>query len=75
MSTIPAHEIVIIPYGEHPEIRMKLRQQCYDVRFDVFHHEQGFPLEVEIDESVLPLIPIVVAKLIAIVLFVFLLPA
>jgi len=25
-------------------------QQCYNVRIEVFHHEQKFPLETEIDE-------------------------
>jgi hypothetical protein len=26
------------------------REGCYSVRINVFHHEQGFPLEAEIDE-------------------------
>jgi len=38
----PAHEIIIVPEG--------LREQCYDVRIKVFHLEQGFPLDTEIDE-------------------------
>ncbi|KAF8663411.1 hypothetical protein AX16_000983 [Volvariella volvacea WC 439] len=38
----PAHEI-IIAQTEH-EI-----QQCFDVRIQVFHHEQKFPLETELD--------------------------
>ncbi|KAJ2927882.1 hypothetical protein H1R20_g9201, partial [Candolleomyces eurysporus] len=44
-SEIPAHEIVVTRSPEE-------RQQCYDVRINVFHHEQHFPLETEIDESV-----------------------
>ncbi|KAG7097300.1 hypothetical protein E1B28_004663 [Marasmius oreades] len=39
---VPEHEIVIATTEE--EI-----QQCYQVRIDVFHHEQHFPLDVEID--------------------------
>jgi len=30
--------------------REQLRHQCYGVRIDVFHREQGFPLDTEIDE-------------------------
>ncbi|KAI9513270.1 acyl-CoA N-acyltransferase [Russula earlei] len=30
--------------------RDQLRQQCHAVRVDVFHREQGFPLDGEIDE-------------------------
>jgi len=30
--------------------REQLLQQCYGVRIDVFVHEQGFPLDGEIDE-------------------------
>jgi hypothetical protein len=45
----PAHEIVVIP-AHGLEGQLDLRQQCYDVRIDVFHREQGFPLETEIDE-------------------------
>jgi len=30
--------------------REQLSRQCYDVRIDVFHREQGFPLDTEIDE-------------------------
>ncbi|KAF9263722.1 hypothetical protein L218DRAFT_1077236 [Marasmius fiardii PR-910] len=39
----PEHQIVIATTER--EI-----QQCLQVRIDVFHHEQGFPLEVEIDK-------------------------
>jgi hypothetical protein len=45
------HEIVLVPsVGQSG--REQLRQQCYDVRIDVFHREQGFPLDAEIDEYV-----------------------
>ncbi|KAI0692266.1 acyl-CoA N-acyltransferase [Cytidiella melzeri] len=47
----PTYEILTVPApGE--DGRDTLRQQCYDVRIDVFHREQGFPLETEIDEYV-----------------------
>lgn len=43
------HEIIRIPsLGQTG--REQLRHQCYDVRIDVFHREQGFPLDTEIDE-------------------------
>jgi hypothetical protein len=45
VSPPPSHEIVLVPFG-----REELRQECYNVRINVFHHEQGFPLEAEIDE-------------------------
>ena len=51
MASPPAHEIVIVPAVGQPG-REELRQQCYDVRIDVFHREQGFPLDTEIDQSV-----------------------
>lgn len=41
----PTHQIVIVPEGQ-----IALREECYDVRIQVFHHEQGFPLDTEIDE-------------------------
>lgn len=44
MSSAPAHEIILVP------ARDALRQQCYDVRIAVFHREQGFPLDTEIDD-------------------------
>ncbi|KAI0053684.1 acyl-CoA N-acyltransferase [Auriscalpium vulgare] len=44
---VPAHEIVILP--SEGEQRAPLRQQCLDVRIEVFHREQGFPLNTEID--------------------------
>jgi hypothetical protein len=41
----PTHQIVIVPEGQST-----LRDECYDIRIQVFHHEQGFPLDTEIDE-------------------------
>ena len=46
-TTRPNHEIVSVRYGREGE---EDRQDCYNVRINVFHHEQGFPLEAEIDE-------------------------
>ncbi|KAI9467141.1 acyl-CoA N-acyltransferase [Lactarius psammicola] len=43
------HEIIHIPSVGQPG-REQLRHQCYGVRIDVFHREQGFPLDTEIDE-------------------------
>lgn len=43
------HEIIRIPSVGQTG-REQLRHQCYDVRIDVFHREQGFPLDTEIDE-------------------------
>ncbi|KAJ2913281.1 hypothetical protein MD484_g7123, partial [Candolleomyces efflorescens] len=45
-SEVPSHEIVVAQTPEE-------RQQCIDVRINVFHLEQHFPLETEIDEPVL----------------------
>ncbi|TFY58360.1 hypothetical protein EVJ58_g6464 [Rhodofomes roseus] len=45
----PQHDIVIVPRVGEPG-RDELRQECYDVRIDVFHHEQQFPLDTEIDD-------------------------
>ncbi|KAF8076661.1 acyl-CoA N-acyltransferase [Lyophyllum atratum] len=42
-ADVPAHEIVVASTEE--EI-----QQCYDTRIAVFHVEQKFPLDTEIDE-------------------------
>jgi hypothetical protein len=51
ISPRPNHQIVLVPsVGQSG--REQLRQQCYDVRIDVFHLEQGFPLDAEIDEYV-----------------------
>ena len=46
---VPPYEIYKIPDPGEEE-REVLIQQCYDVRIEVFVHEQGFPLDVEIDE-------------------------
>lgn len=53
MATVPAaaHEIVVVP-ALCQDGQVDIRQQCYDVRIDVFHREQGFPLDTEIDEWV-----------------------
>jgi 7,8-dihydro-6-hydroxymethylpterin-pyrophosphokinase len=45
----PPHEIIIVPHPKH-EDRTFLLQQCIHIRIDVFVTEQGFPLEVEVDE-------------------------
>ncbi|KAG1752535.1 acyl-CoA N-acyltransferase [Suillus paluster] len=45
----PTHEIIIVPPAGH-EGRHDLLQQCIQVRIAVFVTEQGFPLEVEVDE-------------------------
>ena len=43
------HEIIQLPsVGQSG--REQLSQQCYALRIDVFHREQGFPLDTEIDE-------------------------
>jgi hypothetical protein len=47
MAVSPNHEIVHLPSGREGE---ELRQGCYNVRINVFHHEQGYPLEAEIDK-------------------------
>jgi len=48
-TNMEQHEIIRIPsLGQIG--REHLLQQCYDVRIDVFHREQGFPLDTEIDE-------------------------
>ncbi|KAI9000807.1 acyl-CoA N-acyltransferase [Trametes punicea] len=49
MTSVPAYEIITVPAVGQPG-REELRQQCFDVRIDVFHHEQGFPLDTEIDD-------------------------
>lgn len=45
---IPAHEIIVVPAVGQPG-REDLRQQCYDLRVEVFHNEQGFSVEDEFD--------------------------
>ncbi|KAL0949240.1 hypothetical protein HGRIS_009318 [Hohenbuehelia grisea] len=44
--SIPEHEIVVLA----PGCDQSLRDQCFSVRIDVFHHEQKFPLDTEIDD-------------------------
>jgi hypothetical protein len=49
MSASPNHEIILVPpVGQTG--RDELRQECYSIRINVFHHEQGYPLDAEIDE-------------------------
>ena len=42
-AIVPEYEIVRVETQE-------LIQQCIDIRIDVFHHEQKFPLDTEVDE-------------------------
>ena len=49
MAVPSDHEIVLVPAVGQTG-REELRQECYDVRINVFHHEQGFSLDAEIDE-------------------------
>lgn len=50
---VPPYEIITIePSRGTPENWKELREQCHNVRLDVFHHEQGFPVETELDEFV-----------------------
>ncbi|KIP12759.1 hypothetical protein PHLGIDRAFT_97410 [Phlebiopsis gigantea 11061_1 CR5-6] len=46
---VPAHEIIVVPGVGQPG-RDELRQQCYDLRVEVFHREQGFSVEDEFDQ-------------------------
>jgi len=49
-APVPLHEVIRIPaYGEAG--RDELKQRCFDLRIAVFVHEQGFPLDVEIDHE------------------------
>jgi hypothetical protein len=43
------YEIIAIP--PNSELNALL-DQCFSIRIAVFHHEQGFPLDTEFDESV-----------------------
>lgn len=62
MADSPPHEIIVIQKGRTEDWE-HLRQQCFDIRVQVFHHEQKFPLDTEFDELVssplspFPLIP------------------
>ncbi|KIY69708.1 acyl-CoA N-acyltransferase [Cylindrobasidium torrendii FP15055 ss-10] len=42
-SEVPPHEVVLVTTPQDIEL-------CMNIRIDVFHHEQGFPLDVERDE-------------------------
>jgi hypothetical protein len=48
----PPHEIIVISPEdiESNENSKTLRDQCYSLRVQVFHEEQGFPLDTEFDE-------------------------
>jgi len=46
--TIPPHEIIVLPPVGQAR-RDELFQQCCALRMDVFHREQNFPAETEID--------------------------
>ena len=43
------YEIITVPSIGHAD-REELFKQCLDLRMDVFHVEQGFPAETELDE-------------------------
>ncbi|EGO27644.1 hypothetical protein SERLADRAFT_382918, partial [Serpula lacrymans var. lacrymans S7.9] len=45
----PAHETIVVP-AVGQEGHKELQAQCIGVRIEVFVHEQGFPLDVEVDE-------------------------
>jgi hypothetical protein len=49
VSTAPDHETILVPPAGQSG-REQLRQECYNVRINVFHHEQGIPLDAVIDE-------------------------
>lgn len=51
MADSPPHEILVIQKGTTDDWE-HLRQQCFDIRVQVFHHEQKFPLDTEFDEFV-----------------------
>lgn len=63
MATIPSYELVVIDPSAGQEGWEALRQQCYDLRIDVYHHEQGFPLDTEIDEFVSSLLLLLISHL------------
>ena len=46
VSTVPQFKVKVVPYDSGSA----LWEQCKDIRITVFHHEQGYPLEDEIDE-------------------------
>ena len=52
-ESTPDHEIILVPpVGQSG--REQLLQECYDVRINVFHHEQGYSPDVVIDKLRLP---------------------
>ncbi|KAI0082371.1 acyl-CoA N-acyltransferase [Panus rudis PR-1116 ss-1] len=52
VNTAPPYEIIPIdPVVGLPAAWEELRQQCYGLRVDVFHHEQGFPIDTEFDDQ------------------------
>jgi predicted GNAT family N-acyltransferase len=53
-SSAPNHEMVRVRFGREGD---EDRQDCYNIRINVFHHEQGFPLDAVIDELRLILAP------------------
>lgn len=50
MTTAPEYEIVVIVPGEGTEGWEQLRQQCWDLRVEVYVQEQGYSLEDELDK-------------------------
>lgn len=49
LSSDPDHEIILVPpLGQSG--REQLLQECYDIRINVFHHEQGYSLNAVFDE-------------------------
>lgn len=48
---VPAYEIIVVP-GPGEDGREELKEQCFDLRFTVFAHEQGFPAETELEPCV-----------------------
>jgi hypothetical protein len=51
-QSVPHHEIVVLPQHGHKG-REELLEQCFNLRINVFHHEQNFPLETERDGFVI----------------------
>ena len=49
VAAAPTYELIVVPPPGSPD-RDELLQQCYDLRVEVFHREQGFSLEDEFDE-------------------------
>lgn len=49
LSSDPDHEIILVPPLGQSD-REQLLQECYDIRINVFHHEQGYSLNAVFDE-------------------------